>query len=73
MDRRNALVIDPAAWSQPYEVLPVRVAHVDRLEGLGDWHRDPFDRMLVAQALTERFTLASKDAALARYAPVVWE
>jgi PIN domain nuclease of toxin-antitoxin system len=55
-------------------VLPVRVAHVDRLDEIGDWHRDPFDRMLVAQALAEGLTLVTKDALLARYgAPVIWE
>ena len=78
--RQTALVVDPVAWWARYvtrasvEVLPVRVAHVDRLDELGDWHRDPFDRMLVAQALAEGLTLASKDATLARYgAPLVWE
>ena len=51
--RPNALVLHPAQWWVHYvtrasvEVLPVRVAHVDRLDELGDWHRDPFDRMLV--------------------------
>ena len=78
--RPNALVLHPAQWWAHYvtrasvEVLPVRVAHVDRLDELGDWHRDPFDRMLVAQALAENLTLASKDTLLARYGVnVVWE
>ena len=78
--RQTALVLDPVRWWERYvtraavEVLPVRVAHVDRLDELGNWHRDPFDRMLVAQALAEGLTLASKDATLARYgAPLVWE
>lgn len=78
--RSTALVLDPARWWERYvtrasvEVLPVRVAHVDRLDDLGEWRRDPFDRMLVAQALAEGLTLASKDSVLARYgAPLVWE
>jgi PIN domain nuclease of toxin-antitoxin system len=78
--RQNALVLHPAAWWDRYvtrasvEVLPVRVAHVDRLDELGEWHRDPFDRMLVAQALAQGLTLATKDALLARYGvPLVWE
>lgn len=78
--RPNALVLHPAQWWVHYvtrasvEVLPVRVAHVDRLDELGDWHRDPFDSMLVAQALAESLTLASKDTLLARYGVnVVWE
>lgn len=78
--RANALVLQPGAWWERFvtrssvEVLPVRTAHVERLDGLGDWHRDPFDRMLVAQALVEGLHLASKDPVLARYGvPVVWE
>jgi PIN domain nuclease of toxin-antitoxin system len=64
-------VVHPVAWWQRHvtrasvEVLPVRVAHVDRLDELAEWHRDPFDRMLVAQALVENLTLASKDTLLA--------
>ncbi len=78
--RQNAPISHPAVWWDRYitrnavEVLPVRVAHVDRLDALPGWHRDPFDRMLVAQALAERCTLVSADGVLARYgAPVVWE
>ena len=78
--RPNALVNAPAAWWDRYitraaiEVLPIRVAHVNRLDGLEDWHRDPFDRMLVAQALAEGCTLVSGDRVLARYGvPVLWE
>ena len=41
---------------------------------LGEWHRDPFDRMLVAQPLAEGMTLVTRDAVLARYGvPVIWE
>jgi PIN domain nuclease of toxin-antitoxin system len=77
--RPNALVVDPASWWERYvtrssvEVLPIRVAHVDRLDTLAAIHRDPFDRMLVAQALAEKCTLVTADSALTRYgAPVVW-
>lgn len=78
--RQTALVVEPKAWWERYisrpavAVLPVRVTHVDQLETLPELHRDPFDRMLLAQALAEGLTLASKDGSLARYgAPVVWE
>jgi len=78
--RPNALVVHPLDWWERYvtraavEVLPVRVAHVDRLDELAEIHRDPFDRMLVAQALAEECTLVSRDGALAHYGiPVVWE
>jgi PIN domain nuclease of toxin-antitoxin system len=54
--------------------LAIRIRHIRKLAGLPELHKDPFDRILVAQALAEGFTLATKDAMLARYgAPVVWE
>ena len=49
------------------EVLPVRVKHVDRADMLPSWHGDPFDRMLVAQALVEGCTLISCDGIVARH------
>jgi PIN domain nuclease of toxin-antitoxin system len=76
----GALVADPLPWWERYVVraripaLAIRAAHIRRLAGLPELHKDPFDRILVAQALAEGLTLATKDAILARYgAAVVWE
>ncbi len=76
----GALVADPLPWWDRYVLapriptLPIRTAHIRKLAGLPDVHKDPFDRILVAQALTEGLTLASKDTLLARYgASLVWE
>jgi PIN domain nuclease of toxin-antitoxin system len=53
--------------------LPMRLAHADRLQSLPPHHADPFDRMLVAQALAERATLVSSDRLLEPYgAPMIW-
>lgn len=53
--------------------LPVTLAHAARVEHLPDHHRDPFDRLLVAQALVEDATLVSRDATLREYGiTVVW-
>ena len=49
------------------EVLPVSAAHVLALEALPAVHRDPFDRMLVAQAVAEDAVLVTRDAALEGY------
>jgi PIN domain nuclease of toxin-antitoxin system len=55
------------------QALPVSVDHAAAVEHLPWHHRDPFARMLVAQAQVERATLVSGDAALAAYGiPVVW-
>lgn len=47
--------------------LPVTVRHAAATAALPMHHRDPFDRMLVAQALVEGCTLVTADRALARY------
>jgi PIN domain nuclease of toxin-antitoxin system len=53
--------------------LPVRLAHSAKVGTLAPHHADPFDRMLVAQALTEHATIVSHDRALAPYgAPMLW-
>jgi PIN domain nuclease of toxin-antitoxin system len=53
--------------------LPITLAHTARLHQMPTHHGDPFDRMLVAQALTERATIVSHDRALAPYGvPMLW-
>lgn len=53
--------------------LPLTLAHAERLRTLAPHHADPFDRMLVAQALAERATLVSHDRAFAPYGvPMLW-
>jgi PIN domain nuclease of toxin-antitoxin system len=47
--------------------LPVKREHIQALRGLPFHHRDPFDRMLVAQALTEPLHLLTSDAKLKPY------
>jgi PIN domain nuclease of toxin-antitoxin system len=47
--------------------LPITVTHALALQKLPLHHRDPFDRMLVAQAMSEGLTLVSRDADIQRY------
>jgi PIN domain nuclease of toxin-antitoxin system len=54
-------------------VLPIVLDHVARLEDLPVHHRDPFDRILVAQSMEEGWPLLSADPLLARYpAELIW-
>ncbi|PPQ39502.1 type II toxin-antitoxin system VapC family toxin [Rhodopila globiformis] len=54
-----------------YEELPVLGHHAVAVETLPPLHRDPFDRLLVAQSLTEGLMLLTADPVVARYpAPV---
>ena len=62
--RRNLL-------NNGYEELPVTGEHAVAVVGLPPLHRDPFDRMLVAQAIVEGITLLTSDPRVAQYpAPV---
>ena len=51
--------------------LPIHAVHALRAGALQWQHRDPFDRMLAAQALTEPLRLLTHDAMLARYSDTV--
>jgi PIN domain nuclease of toxin-antitoxin system len=54
-----------------YSELPISSEHVVAIDTLPPIHKDPFDRVLVAQALVEGITLLTTDATVARYpAPV---
>ncbi len=56
------------------QLLPITLDHIDGLSRLPSHHRDPFDRLLVAQAIHEGLMLISSDQAVAKYAvPVLWE
>lgn len=54
---------DPASL----QVLPVELAHVLALESLPAHHRDPFDRLILAQARVEGATVLSGDPKLQDY------
>lgn len=47
--------------------LPVTLAHADEVRRLPALHRDPFDRMLIAQARVDGLTIVSADDAILRY------
>lgn len=56
-----------------FSVLPVELSHALRVHGLPPHHKDPFDRMLIAQALVEDMPLVSRDRRLAGYGVrLVW-
>ncbi len=47
--------------------LPITIPHALAVRSLPDHHRDPFDRMLIAQALHEGFRLVTRDSEIAKY------
>ena len=50
-----------------FRVLDIRLAHVGRVETLPPHHRDPFDRLLAAQALEEKLPIVSADPVFRKY------
>jgi PIN domain nuclease of toxin-antitoxin system len=63
----HGLQLNQAIW------LPIQRAHCERASKLSLHHRDPFDRMLIAQALVEDLVLVTKDKNIKRYGvKVLW-
>jgi PIN domain nuclease of toxin-antitoxin system len=50
-----------------FDLLPIELSHVFRAGTLPSIHKDPFDRMLVAQAQVEGIPILTADPAISRY------
>lgn len=60
-------VLRRAMIDDGYEELPVLGQHAVAVDALPPIHKDPFDRLLIAQAMVEGITLLTADAVIARY------
>jgi PIN domain nuclease of toxin-antitoxin system len=49
------------------KLLPIKLAHVHQIQSLPFHHRDPFDRMLIAQSMVENLVLVSEDTQFKNY------
>ena len=64
----RSLIID-----QGFRMIGIELSDIDHLSMLPPHHRDPFDRMLIAQAVRGNFTLLTKDRIISSYgAPTLW-
>jgi PIN domain nuclease of toxin-antitoxin system len=54
-----------------FRELPISFAHAERIVALPKLHRDPFDRLLIAQALVEGLTIVTQDPEFAPYGVAV--
>ena len=61
-----------AARQLQARILPVRLDHIAALERLPVRHRDPFDRLLIAQAIAGELALVTSDEEISKYPEVVW-
>ncbi len=56
-----------------FEILPVAQKHIISASKLEFHHNDPFDRLLIGQAISENFTIITKDAVFKKYdIPLKW-
>jgi PIN domain nuclease of toxin-antitoxin system len=60
-------LIQQQCQSNDIQLLEVKLEHIYALKDLQNHHRDPFDRLLIAQAQTENMTLVSADKVFALY------
>jgi PIN domain nuclease of toxin-antitoxin system len=58
---------EPALENQGFRLLAVQLRHTEGIRSMPHHHRDPFDRMLVAQAIVDGLTLVTSDRLLRRY------
>ena len=65
--RVDARLLRRGLLDNGYSDLPVGSEHAVAIHGLPPIHRDPFDRILVAQATVEGITLLTSDPQVARY------
>jgi PIN domain nuclease of toxin-antitoxin system len=52
---------------QPFEMLSITAEHAHAVGDLPTHHRDPFDRMLIAQATIEHLTMVTRDTIIKEY------
>jgi len=70
---RADLVFREQIESNAFVPLPITVQHALATGSLPDIHRDPFDRLLIAQAIAEELALVSADETVGRYpVKVLW-
>jgi len=67
LNRPLPSLIQSQQKSNGIQVLPVQLVHVYALETLPPLHKDPFDRLLIAQAQAEGLTLLSMDPIFRQY------
>jgi PIN domain nuclease of toxin-antitoxin system len=67
------VTFEEAVTASAFEALPIGFRHAAAAGALPPHHADPFDRMLIAQARVEGFTLVTRDRVFEAYdVPIVW-
>ena len=68
-----SVIVESQIKTNHLQLLDIKIQHILNLENLPDHHKDPFDRMLVSQALSEKMPLISHDPIVHKYPlEVIW-
>jgi PIN domain nuclease of toxin-antitoxin system len=67
LPERPAEFVTRAMRTMALQSLDITYLHALEVDGLPNYHRDPFDRMLIAQARREEMTILTDDMAFQRY------
>jgi len=59
-------IIDFLAYNE-IEILPITFEHIQMLNNLEFHHKDPFDRIIIAQGIAEQLTIITKDESFKKY------
>jgi len=65
--RTFAKLVEDHVDGNQIRILPVLAHHLDAYRVLPLYHRDPFDRIIIAQAISEGWEVISKDTELSKY------
>ena len=73
LEQSLAEMVESQQQTNHIEILPIRLPHVLTLQNLPMYRKDPFDRLLMAQAIVEKATLISNDDRMVEYpVDVLW-
>ncbi|ASX28515.1 hypothetical protein BA173_00205 [Rickettsia sp. MEAM1 (Bemisia tabaci)] len=59
--------LEEAIEANKFQKLPITIEHSTYITNLLSYHRDPFDRLLIAQAIVEKLTLLTLDTQMLKY------
>lgn len=62
-----SVIIDDVIKNNLYHILPITENHILNLQTLEFHHKDPFDRMIVSQAMCEHLTVLTVDSEIVKY------
>lgn len=60
-------LVSQQVYGNAIELLAIQAAHLDELAQIPFHHKDPFDRLIIAQSIVENMAVISKDTAFTRY------